>query len=130
MPDRDDDSTRPYSRTPSRAECAPAHDCSQRGAIRDLQRRVEKHDERLGEGAVTMATLSASVLALKESVDKLTALVSESQKQSPIVGKIIDAAITWAVPAGIIVIVWALVSSGVVSVPQRQQEQQQRSTGQ
>ncbi|CAB5079685.1 hypothetical protein UFOVP141_5 [uncultured Caudovirales phage] len=104
--------------TPLRSHQTPPHgtDCVQERRLRVLERKVEAHDGRLGEGTRTMDRLTMSVEALTKSVDALNAKMLETQKPSPWVTKTIDAAITMIVPAAILMVIWLAVQSGVVPV--------------
>jgi len=92
------------------------HVCVQERRIRDIERDARETRGRLGQGDVCLATLRSSVDALKLSVDRLDDSVKELSKPSAVMQKAIDAAIQWAVPAGIVIIVWALVKSGAVNI--------------
>lgn len=113
QPDNDSDfPTQPYTKT------ASAHACINDRRIRDIEREIKEARSRLGDGDVCLATLRLSVNTLKESVDRLNESVNELSKPSPITQKIIDSFIQWAVPVGVILIVWALVKSGAVDIKQ------------
>jgi hypothetical protein len=102
--------TQPYTKT------ASAHACINDRRIRDIEREIKEARSRLGDGDVCLATLRLSVNTLKESVDRLNESVNELSKPSPIMQKIVDSFIQWAVPVGVMLIIWALVKSGAIEI--------------
>jgi hypothetical protein len=126
MVDKDPESDFPSSNyTP----VPDGHVCLQERRLRDIEREARETRSRLGQGDVCLATLRSSVDSLKASVDRLDASVNELSKPSAVMQKIIDAAIQWAVPAGIVIIVWALVKSGAVTIqPDTHQPKSERSS--
>lgn len=92
------------------------HFCVQERRIRDIERDNREMRERLGQGDVCIATLRSSVDSLKASVDRLDCSVNELSKPNAVMQKVVDAVIQWAVPAIILIIVWALVKSGAINV--------------
>lgn len=118
----DEDSTRPYQNKHGKVV---GEACVQDRPIRDIQRDIRGIQARLNEGDTCMTRLECTLENLTTAVQEtmtttkeLTVALRDMAGKPPAIGqKILDAFITWAVPAVIFMIFWVALNSGVINVP-------------
>lgn len=96
-----------------------SEECKQVEKIARLESKVDDHDRRLQAGALAFVEMRGDIKALTKAVTDAVDLVKTQAAEAGKVNwghEILRAIINWGVPVGVLVLVWALVGSGAVSV--------------
>jgi hypothetical protein len=113
IPATDGDTDYPPShRTPPQG----SHDCYNERRLRVIEKELQEHRERLGDGSQVMVKLSVNVDQLTEAVRELKKQMELVKQPNPLIAKIIDAFIAAIVPVLLLALVWVMVQSGAVPV--------------
>lgn len=94
-------------------------DCKQTERIARLEVKVDDHDSKLQAGALSFVEMRGDIKALTKAVNDAVEMVKAQVAEAGRVNwghEILRAIINWGVPAGVLVLVWALVGSGVVAL--------------
>jgi len=94
-------------------------ECKQVEKIARLESKVDDHDRRLQAGALAFVEMRGDIKALTKAVTDAVDMVKSQAAEAGRVNwghEILRAIINWGVPAGVLVLVWALVGSGVVAL--------------
>jgi hypothetical protein len=84
--------------------------------LREIRERLNAGDTCMTRLECTLENLTSAVKETMLTTKELTKALQEmSGKTSPVWQKVTDSLITWAVPVAAVVILWALVQSGVVA---------------